>query len=106
MGSMLQQLFQRSVANGSRATVITPLGWLVLAEFAGLTGCLKYGAPQWLLQWIGISILVTVAFYLVAYGFFAFKSPGNFAILGRYEKTPWSTVSFGSFGPVFPGFRL
>lgn len=71
----ISQLLKKSAASGSRSTVLSPLGWLVAIEFAGLAGALRYAAPPWILQTLVGLIVVSVLLYMAAYVFFGHKSP-------------------------------
>ena len=57
--------------------------------FAGLIGCLKAGAPFWVVVLLAVLLCVTFAIYMAAYIYFAVKAPDNL----RSEKYSLSKLA-------------
>jgi hypothetical protein len=66
-------LLQHAAAQGSRSTVLRPLGWLLGICVTAAVACVEVKAPSWLITLFGVSSAVTVLLYLVAYIFCLIK---------------------------------
>ena len=71
----ISELLQKSALRTSRSTVMTPLGWLLAIEFAGLAGALKYHAPEWVTVVIVVLLGLCTVTYVAVYVYFGLKSP-------------------------------
>jgi hypothetical protein len=60
-------VLQQATAQGSKSTVLRPLGWLAGICVTALLGCIRFKAPDW----IGIPVLcflgLTILLYLTSY---------------------------------------
>jgi hypothetical protein len=72
---LIRSFLERADAQGSRSTVLTPLGWLTAMLLSGFIAVLIIQAPLWATTSIGITLGVCVFLYLAAYTYFAFKNP-------------------------------
>ena len=72
---MMAALFQKATAQGSRSTVLKPLGWLIALCVTAILGALKYAAPAWLLILFGVCSGASVALYFGAYIYCLKKDP-------------------------------
>ena len=72
---LIAALLEQASAQGSRSTVLRPLGWLLSICIVGSLGAAEMKAPAWfgfILGWgVGLSVLV----YLLAYGYCLMKCP-------------------------------
>lgn len=59
----------KAAAQGSRSTVLRPLGWLASICVAAILGGVGFGAPVWLIILLAILFGFSVAFYLAAYAY-------------------------------------
>ena len=64
---IVRALFQQASAQGSRSTVLRPLGWLASICAGSLIALVEFKAAIWLLILFAIFLSVTVALYLWAY---------------------------------------
>jgi hypothetical protein len=72
---LIKSLFEQASAQGTRSTVLNPLGWLIASLLASLTGTAAVHGPQWLLVVLAVIVGLLVALYAVAYVFFMLRSP-------------------------------
>ena len=89
MADFLQMLLQQAEASGSKSTVLKDLRWFAGILVVALLGCVKYGAPSWLLVGMASVVGVVTVAYLCAYGYFAHKSPDSL----RSEKFTLSKMA-------------
>lgn len=71
----VRDLFEQASGQGSRSTVLKPLGWLMAILLAGTMGTFYVGAPIWVGVMLSVLAVVTTVAYLSAYGYFMFRSP-------------------------------
>lgn len=62
MSGIIQQFLERSQNQGSRSTVISPIGWLLGILLAGVAMVLRYNGPAWVLVvlMLGFAVLIGV----------------------------------------------
>jgi hypothetical protein len=60
-------LLQQATAQGSRSTVLRPLGWLAAICVSGLFGCLEFKAPSWITTLFAGMTALVVFLYLASY---------------------------------------
>ena len=65
-------LLQSALAQGSRSTVLRPLGWLLAICASSAIASMEVRAPQWVVSVFMIMCIATVALYLIAYIFCLF----------------------------------
>lgn len=75
IGAFVNALLQRSIARGSRSTVLAPLNLLIGLLIAGAIGGPSANAPDWLVTAFGIALGVVLLVYLVTYVAFAIRKP-------------------------------
>jgi hypothetical protein len=71
----IASLFQKATAQGSRSTVLKPLGWLIGLCGGALLGVLKYHSPVWLLVILSIFFGLSASIYLAAFIHCLFTNP-------------------------------
>jgi predicted membrane channel-forming protein YqfA (hemolysin III family) len=69
------QLFERSVANGSRSTVMTPLAWMIGILLAALVALIPVSAPSWIIQWVTGLFVVSAVIYIAGFVYFGLTNP-------------------------------
>ena len=70
--------WERAQEQGSRSTVLRPLGWLIALCGSGLLGAAALaGYHPVLTSMFGIAFGLSVSMYLFAYAYCLFKSPEN-----------------------------
>ena len=72
---ILRLLMQQAQVQGSRSTVLNPLGWLLAILLATLTACQFAHADHWVSVALAVAAGVTVLLYLTAYVYFAMREP-------------------------------
>jgi hypothetical protein len=73
----LFSIFTHALASGSKSTVLRPLGWLVLLTVGGAISASYYATPAWLIEMLGFGAGASIVIYLLAYIYFAIKSPDS-----------------------------
>jgi hypothetical protein len=75
-GNITSALWERAQGQGSRSTVLRPLGWLLaLCASGSLTSASIPTSPLWLTALFGIGTGLSVVTYLVAFGYCLLKAP-------------------------------
>lgn len=64
-------MFQQALANGSRSTVLKPLGWLVGLTITGTIAAYRWGSRSWFANTLGGLCVVSIVLYVLAYIYFA-----------------------------------
>jgi len=64
---------EQASAQGSRSTVLRPLGWLLSICAAGLLGAVSLKAPLWVAILFATGTGLSIALYLAAYCFCPYK---------------------------------
>ena len=72
---ILRLLFEQAHVQGSRSTVLNPLGWALAILLSTLVGCQFAHAERWISIALGIGSGVTLCMYLAAYVYFAIRDP-------------------------------
>ncbi len=60
-------LLHQATSQGSRSTVLRPLGWLAAICVSGLFGCLEFKAPSWITTLFAAMTALVVLFYLSSF---------------------------------------
>jgi glucan phosphoethanolaminetransferase (alkaline phosphatase superfamily) len=71
---IVRSLLQQASVQGSRSTVLNPLGWALAIVLAALVGCLRWNTPVWLTIVLASSSCVTLIIYLFTYLYFVFTN--------------------------------
>lgn len=68
--------WERAQGQGSRSTVLRPLGWLLaLCATSAITSASISQVPSWLTVLFGIGTALSLVMYLCAYGYCLLKAP-------------------------------
>jgi hypothetical protein len=67
--------WERAQGQGSRSTVLRPLGWLLALCATGSLGSVSVSAPVWLTVLFAVGAGLSILIYLAAYGYCLLKSP-------------------------------
>jgi threonine/homoserine/homoserine lactone efflux protein len=68
---MFRSLLQQATAQGSRSTVLNPLGWVLAISVSAVLGCVSLHPEVWLTKLFAGFAIVILVIYLVAYIYFA-----------------------------------
>lgn len=72
---IVKQFLQQASLQGSRSTVLSPLGWLAATLLAGWIGLLWRQAPHWVIVLMAVLLCLCIALYLIAYVYFMTRTP-------------------------------
>jgi hypothetical protein len=86
MPNFIQQYLRQAENQGSKSTVITPIGWLLAILLSGTTAALKYNAPTWVLIVLMLGLGILFAVFAWAFVFFSYRSP-DYLRSERYTLT-------------------
>ena len=64
---LIRAFLDQATAQGSRSTILRPLGWLIALCAAALLGAVECKAPEWVVALFGVSAGLGVALYLCSY---------------------------------------
>jgi hypothetical protein len=66
---LIQAFLNQATTQGSRSTVLRPLGWLIGICIAGVLGAVRFQAPSWIVWLLGVSIGLGVLLYIATFVF-------------------------------------
>jgi hypothetical protein len=72
---ILRAILQQASAQGTKSTVLNPLGWFLGILATLILGCLKLNAPLWVLVVFVVMLVLAGLLYFAAYAFCLFKNP-------------------------------
>lgn len=72
---LIQSFLKQADVKSARSTVLNPLGWLNAILLGGLSSCLYFKSPGWLLILIAVFLSIGVIMYLSSYAYFALRFP-------------------------------
>jgi len=64
---LVQAFLDQATAQGSRSTILRPLGWLITICAAAVLGSVELKAPDWVVTLFSISAGLGIALYLTAF---------------------------------------
>jgi hypothetical protein len=64
---LIKAFFEQATAQGSRSTILRPLGWLIAICAAATLTAVELKAPNWIIFLFGISSALGILLYLAAY---------------------------------------
>ena len=91
MVDYLQQLLQSAESRGSKSTIVSPIGWVLAASLTALVAASRYSAPPWILVSLTTVVFVSLAGFLIAYGYFAATNP-DFLRSEKYTLTKTAVI--------------
>jgi hypothetical protein len=66
---LISSLFQQATAQGSKSTVLRPLGWLTAICAASLLGAVEMKAAVWVLVVLATLTALSVLLYMASFGY-------------------------------------
>ena len=72
---LIRSFLQQATLQGSKSTVLSPLGWALATVIGGLIGVQWAKAPLWISGLLGAGVALLLLAYVVAYFIFVFRSP-------------------------------
>jgi hypothetical protein len=68
---LFRSLLQQASAQGSRSTVLNPLGWALAISLSGVLGSVYAHCPPWVTTLFCVFASIVLVFYLASYVYFA-----------------------------------
>lgn len=75
MPDLIKQFLQHAEAKGSKATAVTPAGWITAATIAAFLGALKFSPHPYVLIGLGAAMGAAIINFFASYWYFVLNNP-------------------------------